>query len=241
MTATELSISIVEVMNATMNVEEVSRDVVVDPAHHEDGPQPEAVDSLRALIADNLRREADLQRNTANAVLDHLEAVIRLGWYLTDARVFLTAEGQFERWVTENFDMGLSRCRTLRRLAAKFSRDLVDSEQRRQLGIHVPGLSGCVGEALRNQIPQRARSLQNLLTITGIIPAPQPQLTNGNGKERPASGRLSRHFANAERLLESLRKELNRLDPCRLEEGQRHELASGMRKLLAYYQAIKDS
>lgn len=233
----EVTIDTLNVMNATLNADEATHDVVISSQE----AQPEAVGFLRELIADSLQREATLQRNCANAVLDSLEAVVRLAWYLSDARAYLAQEGQFEKWVSANFNLGLSRCRTLRRLGARFARDIINAEERKKLGINPPGLDGAIGPHLRNQIPAQARSLQNLLAITGIIPAPQPQLTNGNGKERPASGPLSRHFANAERLLESLRKELNRLDPCRLEEGQRHELASGMRKLLAYYQAIKDS
>jgi hypothetical protein len=245
MTASEVSFDIVRTVNATMPTTPNStegEEVVTSPIS---GQEAEAVEFLTELVKDGLARESVLKRDAATSIVNVLENVIRTAWHISDVKRYLVGSGEFEKWVEAHLDMGLGRCRQLRRLGERFSRDMVDAEERKRLAIFPPGLDVSVGPHLRNQLQQTGcTSLNQLLICSGVLPAPQPQpqLTAGENGNRPiVGGALAKRYHKAGELLENLQAELNRLDPFKLSEEQKHELAERMRKLLSYFQAIKDS
>ena len=68
--------------------------IVVSPGLPEVAPEnAESLSFLSELISDSLGRLDSLKRSASTAILDLLEANVRLGWYLEDARHFLRKEG----------------------------------------------------------------------------------------------------------------------------------------------------
>src|SRR5258708_2434576 len=104
----------------------------------------EALEFLKELISDSLAKNEVLFRNASTAVIYLLEAAVRTGFYLCDARSFLS-EGNFGKWLSENFELSVQRASQLRRLSTHFSRDLSDAQQRAKLNVHPVGLDVAIG------------------------------------------------------------------------------------------------
>jgi HK97 family phage major capsid protein len=95
-----------------------------------------ALTELRAEIHRGLERHESLARDCVNRFLDLAEANVRTGWALEDAYTLVTRTGnQWGQWVEQNLAIGQDRAKKLRRLAAFFSRDLVDYTRRKASGL----------------------------------------------------------------------------------------------------------
>ena len=79
--------------------------IVVSPGLPEVAPEnAESLGFLSELISDSLGRLDSLKRSASTAILDLLEANVRLGWYLEDARHFLRKEGTYVAWIEQEFE-----------------------------------------------------------------------------------------------------------------------------------------
>jgi hypothetical protein len=123
-------------------------DLVVSP---EVAPEnAEAIGFLSELISDSLGKLDSLKRSASTAILDLLEANVRLGWYLEDSRHFLRKEGTYVAWIEQTCPLSYGHTTRLRQLAKHFCRDSIDADQRKKLGIHIPGITE-IGEHLRDK------------------------------------------------------------------------------------------
>jgi hypothetical protein len=76
--------------------------IVVSPGLPEVAPEnAESLGFLSELISDSLGHLDSLKRSASTAILDLLEANVRLGWYLEDARHFLRKEGTSVAWIEQ--------------------------------------------------------------------------------------------------------------------------------------------
>ena len=126
-----------------------------------------------------------LKRSASTAILDLLEANVRLGWYLEDARHFLRKEGTYVAWIEQTCPLSYGHTTRLRQLAKHFCRDSIDNLQRLKLGISIPGLLEN-GEHLRRQIAaSQCGSMADMFRYAGLLPSPDRAVasgSNGNGE-----------------------------------------------------------
>jgi hypothetical protein len=192
----------------------------------------EALLFLRELMSDSLARHDVLSRAASSAVLDLCENCVRIGWYASDAKSYLVAEGKFASWVKAHFSISYVWLNRLRRLSTHFSRDLIDSRQRAKLGINPEGLAAGIGPHLRNQLSGLApRSLCDLLRVVGILPALPAPAGAANGAQAGNEGRVAQILASAK----VLQKRINQLSPHIVSPKQRECLLSALRPLAIYF------
>lgn len=159
--------------------------IVVSPAIAPENIEP--LEFLSELISDSLGRLDTLKRSASTAVLDLLEANVRLGWYLEDSRHFLQKEGTYIAWVEKTFPISYVHTTRLRALAKRFCRDAIDADSRRKLAINIPGLTE-IGEHVRRQIvATQAGCMADLFRYAGLLNSPDRSNSEGtNGNTKPA-------------------------------------------------------
>jgi hypothetical protein len=197
----------------------------------------EPLEFLRELIGDGLQRNETLFRTASAGVVDLLENSIRVGFYLSDAKSYLAGDGNFIKWLEENFEISYPRANQLHRLSKHFSRDLIDSQQRARLGIQPKGLDAAIGPHVRNQITATgAKSLSDLFRVTGILPPLAIQDSSApNGDREHAS---PSRFKQLEDLLETLEKRAKKLKANRLSSAQREKLITHLKPLVNLYSTL---
>jgi hypothetical protein len=130
---------------------EAANAIVVSPEVEVEPEKAESLGFLSELISDSLGKLDSLKRSASTTILDLLEANVRLGWYLEDSRHFLRKEGTYVAWIQQSCPLSYRHTTRLRQLAKHFCRDAIDNDQRKKLGINIPGLTE-IGEHLRRQI-----------------------------------------------------------------------------------------
>ena len=166
--------------------------IVVSPGLPEVAPEnAESLGFLSELISDSLGRLDSLKRSASTAILDLLEANVRLGWYLEDARHFLRKEGTYVAWIEQTCPLSYGHTTRLRQLSKHFCRDSIDNLQRLKLGISIPGLLEN-GEHLRRQIAaSQCGSMADMFRYAGLLPSPDRAVasgSNGNGEHANSKG-----------------------------------------------------
>ena len=161
--------------------------IVVSPGLPEVAPEnAESLGFLSELISDSLGRLDSLKRSASTAILDLLEANVRLGWYLEDARHFLRKEGTYVAWIEQTCPLSYGHTTRLRQLAKHFCRDSIDNLQRLKLGISIPGLLEN-GEHLRRQIAaSQCGSMADMFRYAGLLPSPDRAVASGFERQRRA-------------------------------------------------------
>jgi hypothetical protein len=197
--------------------------IVVSPGLPEVAPEnAELLGFLSELISDSLGRLDSLKRSASTAILDLLEANVRLGWYLEDARHFLRKEGTYVAWIEQTCPLSYGHTTRLRQLAKHFCRDSIDNLQRLKLGISIPGLLEN-GEHLRRQIAaSQCGSMADMFRYAGLLPSPDRAVasgSNGNGEHANSNAKRVKEF---EHLLATMEKKTIRINPsgCRRQIGK---------------------
>ena len=132
--------------------------IVVSPGLPEVAPEnAESLGFLSELISDSLGRLDSLKRSASTAILDLLEANVRLGWYLEDARHFLRKEGTYVAWIEQTCPLSYGHTTRLRQLAKHFCRDSRQSSasQARNFDSWTPRERGAFAPANRSIQPHR--------------------------------------------------------------------------------------
>ena len=172
--------------------------IVVSPGLPEVAPEnAESLGFLSELISDSLGRLDSLKRSASTAILDLLEANVRLGWYLEDARHFLRKEGTYVAWIEQTCPLSYGHTTRLRQLSKHFCRDSIDNLQRPKLGISIPGLLEN-GEHLRRQIAaSQCGSMADMFRYAGLLPSPDRAVasgSNGNGEHANSNAKRVKEF-----------------------------------------------
>ena len=209
--------------------------IVVSPGLPEVAPEnAESLGFLSELISDSLGGLDSLKRSASTAILDLLEANVRLGWYLEDARHFLRKEGTSVAWIEQTCPLSHGHTTRLRQLSKHFCRDSIDNLQRLKLGISIPGLLEN-GEHLRRQIAaSQWGSMADMFRYAGLLPSPDRAVasgSNGNGEHANSNAKRVKEF---EHLLATMEKKTIRINPERLSTADREKLISRM-KLLSVF------
>ena len=199
--------------------------IVVSPGLPEVAPEnAESLGFLSELISDSLGRLDSLKRSASTAILDLLEANVRLGWYLEDARHFLRKEGTYVAWIEQTCPLSYGHTTRLRQLAKHFCRDSIDNLQRLKLGISIPGLLEN-GEHLRRQIAaSQCGSMADMFRYAGLLPSPDRAVasgSNGNGEHANSNAKRVKEF---EHLLATMEKKTIRINPERLSTADREKV-----------------
>jgi hypothetical protein len=186
---------------------------------------------LEELLREAVQRHELLRREASGKILDTLENLVRCGWYADDLRHFLPPGEHYGQWVKARFEFSVQYMYQLRKLSRRFCRDAIDNDQRRRLGISIPGLTE-IGEHLRRQIvATQASSASELFRYAGLLPAPG----SSNGKTARSSDPA------VDKILRScnqLQTRLNRADPVRLAAEDRNRLRTALRAIAAYLTAL---
>jgi hypothetical protein len=195
--------------------------IVVSPGLPEVAPEnAESLGFLSELISDSLGRLDSLKRSASTAILDLLEANVRLGWYLEDARHFLRKEGTYVAWIEQTCPLSYGHTTRLRQLSKHFCRDSIDNLQRLKLGISIPGLLEN-GEHLRRQIAaSQCGSMADMFRYAGLLPSPDRAVasgSNGNGEHANSNAKRVKEF---EHLLATMEKKTIRINLERFVDGR---------------------
>jgi hypothetical protein len=214
--------------------------IVVSPGLPEVAPEnAESLGFLSELISDSLGRLDSLKRSASTAILDLLEANVRLGWYLEDARHFLRKEGTYVAWIEQTCPLSYGHTTRLRQLSKHFCRDSIDNLQRLKLGISIPGLLEN-GEHLRRQIAaSQCGSMADMFRYAGLLPSPDRAVasgSNGNGEHANSNAKRVKEF---EHLLATMEKKTIRTNPERLSTADREKLISRMKPLVSFYSSLR--
>jgi hypothetical protein len=196
---------------------------------------------LSELISDGLGKLDSLKREASSKILDLLEASVRLGFYLEDSRHFLIKEKTYVAWVEQSFPISYGYSVRLRQLSRHFCRDAVDADQRKKLGIKVPGLLE-IGEHLRRQIAaSQANSISDLYRFAGLLPSlehptPSTNGTNGNGEHPP-----EKIVDKLKATIKAFKNQTARVDLSKLSTADRERLIADFRPLIAFYSQLKNA
>jgi hypothetical protein len=198
------------------------------------------IDNMGVELRNRLSRHQEIGKNAAEAILEALENIVRVGWLLADVRYELKGcEEAFETWVDCNLPIGVSQALNYVRVCKHFERDQENIAWREKCGLD-PMLIDVIGElTVRQQIlAVSANSFADLMRVAGVA-KPKPALPSSDKKtERPPFFKAIKTLSAADVRL----TRLNKISPFSdLSDMERSDLAHALMPFVALYNEIMDN